>query len=131
MRESIDLGAIATRLRGRLGGQDAPAIEQAARRLRVSESSVQTAIKEHEPEPDIAVLIAVVREYGVDPTWLLTGNYDLDSHRTAIDDAPDPALALMISRHLAALPLAPSDAGAGAMPTLSSPEPAQTPSPPA
>lgn len=100
MHESIDLGAIAARLRAILGAQDQPMIEQAARRLRVSESAVRAAVREQEPEPDLAVLIGVVREYGVDPTWLLTGNYDLDSHRTAIDDGADPALALMISRHL-------------------------------
>jgi len=29
----------------------------------------------------------VIREYGVDPTWLLTGVYDAGTHRTAMESA--------------------------------------------
>jgi hypothetical protein len=33
------------------------------------------------PRPTMDVLLAVIREYAVDPTWILTGDYDSATHR--------------------------------------------------
>jgi len=37
------------------------------------------------PRPTMDVLLAVIREYAVDPSWLLTGDYDSATHRRTMD----------------------------------------------
>ena len=77
---------IALRIRGLLDGQDQGLIAAAARRLGVSEVALRITIDDIEPHPTLEVILAVVREYGVDPSWLLTGEYDPTSHRRALDE---------------------------------------------
>ena len=57
----------------------------AARRLAVGEIALRTALDEVAPVLTPEVVAAVVREYGVDPTWLLTGDYDSQTHRMALE----------------------------------------------
>lgn len=76
--------AIAARIRGLLGGQDA-SLSDAAKRLKVDEVSLRMSVDTLAPYPTVDVIAAVVREYGVDPTWLLTGDYDAATHRTIAD----------------------------------------------
>ena len=56
--------------------------------LRVSPDSLRRLIRENESAIDINFLIdvvaALVREFGVDPKWLLTGEYDSSTHRHAL-----------------------------------------------
>jgi hypothetical protein len=80
-----DRAAIAARLRGLLGGQDHGDLEQTSERLRVDEVSLRMSIDELAPYPTVDVLAAVVREYGVDPSWLLTGTYDSSTHRRVLE----------------------------------------------
>ncbi len=86
MKPQIDRFSLAARIRGLIGGQDKGVVEQTARRLGVGEVTLRISVDELDPHPTIEVVDAVVREYGVDPTWLLTGAYDPASHRRAIDD---------------------------------------------
>src|SRR5690349_14159968 len=86
MSDLLDPHAMAARLRGLFGSQDRHTIGAAARRLRVTERALRVATDEHSPHPSIEVLAAVIREYGVDPSWLLTGEYDPATHRAALDD---------------------------------------------
>ncbi len=37
------------------------------------------------PRPTAEVLVAAIRYYGVDPSWLLTGEYNATVHRHAVD----------------------------------------------
>jgi hypothetical protein len=76
--------AIAARIRGLVGALG-PSMSDTARRLRVDEISLRMSVDELAPYPTIDVIAAVVREYGVDPTWLLTGEYDTASHRNMAD----------------------------------------------
>ena len=76
--------AIAARIRGLLGGQDST-LSDAAKRLRVDEISLRMSVDTLAPYPTVDVIAAIVREYGVDPTWLLTGDYDAATHRTIAD----------------------------------------------
>jgi len=76
--------AIAARIRGLIGGQEVNAPD-AAKRLRVDEVSLRISIDELAPYPTVDVIAAVVREYGVDPTWLLVGEYDSNTHRNMAD----------------------------------------------
>jgi hypothetical protein len=76
--------SIAARIRGLIGGQDS-SISDAAKRLKVDEVSLRMSVDTLAPYPTVDVIAAVVREYGVDPTWLLTGDYDATTHRTIAD----------------------------------------------
>jgi hypothetical protein len=78
-----DNGQIAARLRGLLSGQGEP--QALAARLRVDETALRMSIDLVSPYPTLDVIAAVVREYAVDPSWLITGEYDSGSHRAAIE----------------------------------------------
>jgi hypothetical protein len=56
-----------------------------ARRLRVDELELRMTIDTDSPRPTMDVLLAVIREYGVDPTWILTGEYDSGTHRRTVE----------------------------------------------
>lgn len=83
--------AVAARIRGILSGQgDA---RELAAQLGVDEMALRISIDELSPYPTIGVIAAIIREYGVDPSWLLTGNYSASSHREALNaNADDLAL---------------------------------------
>jgi len=52
-----------------------------ASRLHVDEAELRMTVDSESPRPTMDVLLAVIREYGVDASWLLTGEYDLATHR--------------------------------------------------
>jgi len=84
-----DRRAIAARLRGLIAGQDRGDVSATARRLHVEELSLRMSIDELSPFLTIDVLTAVVREYGADPTWLLTGEYNPAAHRAVLESDTD------------------------------------------
>ena len=102
MVDGIDPGAIAARIRGLIGGQDRGLLAAAAQRLLVTEVALRISVDELEPHPALDVLAALVRVYGVDPTWLLTGEYDAATHRAALDDENESgsSLAQLIASRL-------------------------------
>ena len=75
--------AIAARIRELIGPRNQDLSETAVR-LGVAESALRASIDLHEPRATIGVLLAIIREYAVDQTWLLSGEYDLSTHRRAI-----------------------------------------------
>lgn len=83
---------IAERIRGLIGGQDAN-LSETALRLGIDELPLRISVDPDSPYPTVDVIAAVVRAYGVDPTWLLTGDYDVNTHRKtlATDTAELPA----------------------------------------
>jgi len=85
---------IAARIRGLLSGQGEPGV--LAARLRVDETALRMSIDELSPYPTLDVIAAVVREYGIDPSWLITGDYDSTSHHAAIQ-ASTAELAAVVS----------------------------------
>ena len=76
---------VAARLRALLAGQDDQDLAATAQRLGVEEVSLRMSIDEDAPYPTLDVLIAIVATYGVDPKWLLTGEYDAATHRRVLD----------------------------------------------
>jgi hypothetical protein len=99
---------IAARVRGLLGGQDSGDVATTARRLDVEELALRMTIDEDSPHPVVDVLVAVIATYGVDPTWLLTGDYDAQTHRRALDgdrEAVAEALTRLSSRPTPTWPL--------------------------
>ena len=95
MNHTIRAG-IAGRLRNLLDGEDLAA---AANRLAVSELSLRMSVDEMSPHPTIEVIAAVVRHYGVDPAYLLTGVYDPASHRKVMD-ADTAVICDIVRQHL-------------------------------
>ena len=85
--DSLTRARVAERLRRLLGGAENDAAET-ARRLGVDEVSLRMSVDELSPYPTLDVLAAVVRLYGIDPSFLLTGVYDLDTHRQVMDADP-------------------------------------------
>jgi hypothetical protein len=76
--------AIALRIRGLIGAEDV-SISDAAKLLKVDEISLRMSVDELAPYPTVDVIAAIVRVYGVDATWLLTGEYDVAAHRNMAD----------------------------------------------
>lgn len=81
-----------------------------ASRLRVDEVSLRMSIDSLSPYPTLDVLSAVVTAYGVDPTWLITGEYNPSTHRAA-EAQPDRALDGMRAL-LGAMPIEPPTSAA-------------------
>jgi hypothetical protein len=85
--KTIDRFAIAARIRALVFARDRTASPGAiAGTLGVRESMLRASIDDDSPHPWIEVLLAVIRVYGVDPTWILTGVYDQSTHREALAD---------------------------------------------
>jgi hypothetical protein len=68
--------------------QSAGALEAFANTLAVSPAGFRAFISEQDPVIDalflIDVVAAFVREFAVDPRWLLIGQYDARTHREAL-----------------------------------------------
>lgn len=104
----MDRLGIASRLRGLMGGQSRGDTGELAVKLGVDEVSLRMSIDEMSPYPTVDVLAAAVTIYGVDPTWLLTGNYNLSTHRSAADGeratATDAVRSMLAVQHPTAEP---------------------------
>lgn len=84
--KGFDRIAIAARIRGLIAGQDDGDYAVSARRLHVDEIGLRMSIDDLAPNPTVDVIAAIVLAYGVDPTWLLTGDYDSATHRAILDE---------------------------------------------
>ena len=80
----LDSMAIAGRLRSVLPSLRRGKFEACAQRLGVSEVALRMSVDRDEPHPTLEVVAAVVRHYGVDPCWLMSGDCDPAAHRAAI-----------------------------------------------
>src|SRR5437879_2682720 len=87
----VERHEIAARVRAIIGDQDGGDLAATAKRLGVTELSLRLTIDPDSPEPTLNVLLAVVEVYGIDPTFLVTGGYDVTTHRQACDDVAVPA----------------------------------------
>lgn len=116
IRSPSDPRCIAARIRGLIAGQEAGVIEATARRLGVGELALRMSIDELAPVPAFEVITAIVREYGVDPTWLVTGEYDAQTHRIALDT--EPARHLSVVRAVVAAHVKPSEGSTTIQPDL-------------
>ena len=81
--------AIAERVRGVVSRQLGVEVNAVAATLDVSEASFRHLIEDRDRPIDVAflmdVLAAMVRVLGLDPKWLLTGDYDSRTHRRALE----------------------------------------------
>ena len=79
---------IAARLRELVEGTH-QTVAMVAVMLGVEELSLRLSLDDLSPHPTFDVLMAAIRYFGVDPTWLLTGEYSSASHIDAIVAAED------------------------------------------
>jgi hypothetical protein len=99
---------IAERLRALIGGQNQGDLERVAERLGVDEVSLRVSVDELAPYPTLDVLLAVIEVYGVDPSWLLTGEYNSATHVRALGERRRPeraALRRLITELSRSIPL--------------------------
>jgi transcriptional regulator with XRE-family HTH domain len=82
--DEVDRHAIADRIRALIGDLKIGRREL-AQRLAVTEAGLREAIDHVAPRPSVEVLTAIVREYGVDPSWLVFGEYDSATHRVSLE----------------------------------------------
>src|ERR1041385_7200409 len=87
----FDKAAVAARLRGLIGGQEAGDLE----RLGVDEIALRISIDELAPHPTIDVIAAMIRAYAVDPSWILCGEYDSALHRQSLESNTDEMRAVV------------------------------------
>ena len=85
MQPVVDAAAIRDRLLELLAGSHFFSIEAAAGRLRVDPAALRACLSSDSPVPCVEVLCAMVEFAGVDPTWLVTGHYDIHTHRDALN----------------------------------------------
>ena len=83
---NFDRAAIAARIRDIAFNGNGADPTVVARHLGVDEVGLRMSVDELAPNPTVEVIAAVVATYGVDPSWLLTGECDPAVHRNSLDD---------------------------------------------
>ena len=95
---AADWEAIAQRIKGLVSMSDRAKLASAAARLDVDLEDLEGAIKAESPTAILRVVAAMVRVYGLDPSWLITGRYDAVTHR--MGTRRDPAAVEELLRQL-------------------------------
>lgn len=91
MSDAINPRLIAARIRCLVGSNGRSHFETVAARLGVTELALRISTDELSPHPSIEVIVACVRHYGIDPAWLVLGEYDAALHRSVLGDGADPS----------------------------------------
>jgi hypothetical protein len=82
----LDLKNIAERIRGLVSMSDRAQLTNAAARLGVDENDLRAALDGKSSRSALNVIGAIIRVYGLDPTWVLSGKYDQATHRVALQN---------------------------------------------
>jgi hypothetical protein len=100
----IDAPALAARVQGLIHARFGGDVSAAARELGVAEKDVRDIVERATDHPSLDALAAIVRRFGIDACWLLTGEYDWASHRRQLteeeehdDDAPRKAILRLVA----------------------------------
>ena len=80
---TFDWADIAGRLRGLIRVNNKSELAAVARRLGVDERALRVSVEGG--RPTLSVMAALIRAYGLDPSWVLTGDYDPSTHRLALE----------------------------------------------
>lgn len=95
----IDAPALAARVQGLIQGRFGGDLSAAAQALGVDEKHLRDIVEHATDRPSLDALAAIIRRFGIDACWLLTGEYDWKSHRMQLvqedeedDQAPKNAL---------------------------------------
>ena len=77
----MDPPALAARVQELIHGRFGDDLRAAAQALKVDEKKLRDIAEHATDHPSLDALAAIVRRFGVDACWLLTGEYDWQSHR--------------------------------------------------
>jgi hypothetical protein len=80
---------LASRVAGLLHGQFRGDIVTAACDLNVDPDELRRIVEAKTSTPDLEVLAKLVKRFGVDVCWLMTGEYDWRSHMSLLEDEED------------------------------------------
>ena len=81
---ALDWHEVSNRINGLLKLGDAEDMRRASERLGVRQSHIEETIGRHSRLSTLKVAAAMVRVYGIDPSWLLTGTYDATTHKVGL-----------------------------------------------
>jgi hypothetical protein len=81
----VDWSGVADRIKAFIGTSDQAQLSAAAVKLGVEERHLRDAIRHQSRFSMLKVIGAMVRVFGLDPSWVLTGRYDPATHRVAME----------------------------------------------
>jgi len=84
-----DRHSLADRIRCLISRTEGGSPQAVATRLGVDEPSLRLAIDESAPRASLQVILTIIDYYGVDPAWLITGEYCSGTHAEALECAGD------------------------------------------
>jgi hypothetical protein len=94
--ERIDPGEVAARVRALVQYDEGGGLGPLARRLGVNEAALRDTLATDDPRLDVRTLAAVIHEFGIDPSWLLTGEYNTATHHLALDDDQQSSISAVL-----------------------------------
>jgi hypothetical protein len=94
MWTSIDVAAIARRIRALIAGEDRGDLAATARRLGVELWALRRSIDVRFPQPSVAVMKSILREYAIHPLWLL---YGAPGHAIAAEQGSEQHAGLLLA----------------------------------
>jgi hypothetical protein len=84
MSMAVEWSAISDRIKAFIGMSDQAQLSTAAAKLGVEERHLRDAIQHQSRFSTLKVISAMVRVFGLDPSWVLFGKYDPATHRVAM-----------------------------------------------
>lgn len=81
---AIDWRGVAERIQGLMRVEDEHELLVAAERMGIEARYLRESLEGTSRLSAIRVVNAVVRTYGLDPAWVLTGQYDAATHKVAL-----------------------------------------------
>jgi hypothetical protein len=91
---SVDWAGISERVRG-LVRMEEYGVEVASAKLGLQPDVIHAGVNGVSRSATLRVVEAVVRVYGLDPTWIITGQYDSATHRTAMQAKPAELMVIL------------------------------------
>ena len=84
--ETFNARDLASRVAGLVQGQFKGDLVAAARYLDADPEELRGIVEEQTSHPSLELLAAIVKRFGVDACWLITGEYDWRTHARALED---------------------------------------------
>jgi hypothetical protein len=91
---SVDWTGISARVREVMRLEEF-GIERASARLSLDQQLLQSGVDGVSRSATMKVVEALVRVYGLDPTWIVTGKYDPATHRVAMQAKGEELTAIL------------------------------------
>jgi hypothetical protein len=92
---SVNWDAVAERLRTVVSASSDADIARTAERIGLREEMLRESLNGRSRLSAIKVIAALTRYSGVDPGWILTGEFDSATHRRALEGSADDVEALV------------------------------------